>query len=37
MEQKNAYKILDMDIIRFEGEDIITDSLPDVSDNQQNN
>ena len=30
---KEKYDSLDLDIIEFEGEDIITDSLPPVDDN----
>ena len=30
MEMKEKYEILDMNVIEFENEDIITNSLPDI-------
>ena len=33
MDTKEKYENLDLEIIEFEGDDIITDSLPAVDDN----
>jgi hypothetical protein len=36
MSNKEIYELLEMDVIQFEGMDVITDSLPIVDDTNNN-